>query len=198
MLRDLEESTEWRRRRWTKRLWGTTIKEKQRSTSHRKVIQNCSIPQIWLLFTWHLTALFCTHIQITPRDLEESTEWRRRKWTKLLWATIIKARRRNISHRKVRKHSTCVSIKNMRELKGSQTDQIYLCLDYSAGFGGRYGVQADRMDKVGITAATIPYCPDSSISGLFICLIHLSFWIRMLQNGTKSLLKCFYGPVLIN
>ncbi|XP_068573424.1 src substrate protein p85-like isoform X1 [Cebidichthys violaceus] len=28
-----------------------------------------------------------------------------------------------------------------------QTDQTDLCLDYSAGFGGRYGVQADRMDK---------------------------------------------------
>lgn len=48
----------------------------------------------------------------------------------------------------------------MRGLKGNQTDQISLCLDYSAGFGGRYGVQSDRMDKVGITAATIPQCPD--------------------------------------
>lgn len=36
-----------------------------------------------------------------------------------------------------------------------QTNQIYLCSDYSAGFGGRYGVQEDRMDKVGIT--TIQY-----------------------------------------
>ena len=111
MQRDSEESTGWRRKRWTKRLWGTTIKEKQRNTSRRKVIQSCSIPQICLLFARHLIAVFCTLIQITLRDSEESTGWRRRKWTKLLWATIIKARRRNISHKKVRKHSTCVSIK---------------------------------------------------------------------------------------
>ncbi len=38
-----------------------------------------------------------------------------------------------------------------------QTDQMCLCLDYSAGFGGRYGVQADRMDKVSVRAATIHY-----------------------------------------
>lgn len=25
---------------------------------------------------------------------------------------------------------------------------VILCLDYSTGFGGRYGVQADRMDQV--------------------------------------------------
>lgn len=27
---------------------------------------------------------------------------------------------------------------------------MFFCLDYSAGFGGRYGVQTDRMDKVSV------------------------------------------------
>lgn len=37
MQKDLEENTGWRQRKWTKLLWDTTIKEKLRSTSHRKV-----------------------------------------------------------------------------------------------------------------------------------------------------------------
>lgn len=36
-LRDLEENTEWRRKKLTRPLWGTTTKAKLRSTSHKKV-----------------------------------------------------------------------------------------------------------------------------------------------------------------
>lgn len=34
-------------------------------------------------------------------------------------------------------------------------DGAHFCLDYSAGFGGRYGVQADRMDKVSSRAVNM-------------------------------------------
>lgn len=82
---------------------------------------------------------------------------RRRRWIKLPWATIIRARRRNISHKKVCKHPRHVSI---RGVAAHQTDQICFT-DYSAGFGGRYGVQTDRMDKVSVTDI-YPFIPDSS------------------------------------
>ncbi|XP_071359071.1 src substrate protein p85-like isoform X3 [Trachinotus anak] len=45
-------------------------------------------------------------------------------------------------------YSICIILKCQRTSSGvHQAEQMYLCLDYSAGFGGRYGVQADRMDK---------------------------------------------------
>ena len=48
--------------------------------------------------------------QIIQRASGGSSAWRRTKWTKQLWATTTKERRRNISHRKVRGHShTCVT-----------------------------------------------------------------------------------------
>lgn len=84
--------------------------------------------------------------QIIRRVLEGSSVWRGRKWTKLPWATIIRARRRNISLRKVWWHSVCV------HTSYNPTLTRCVCSDYSSGFGGRYGVQTDRMDKVGFTA----------------------------------------------
>lgn len=53
------------------------------------------------------------------------------------------------------KHQSQKGVETLVYIRGvimHQTNQICLCLDYSAGFGGRYGVQADRMDKVSITA----------------------------------------------
>lgn len=89
---------------------------------------------------------FSSPAQITRRVLEGSSVWRGRKWTKLPWATIIRARRRNISLRKVWWHSVCVHTSYNPTLTGC------VCSDYSSGFGGRYGVQTDRMDKVSFTA----------------------------------------------
>lgn len=49
------------------------------------------------------------------------------------------------------------------------TDEVLLCSDYSAGFGGRYGVQADRMDKVSIKDEILYYC----------LWIHCLIWNKM-------------------
>ena len=53
---------------------------------------------------------------------------------------------------------------------------MILLLDYSKGFGGKYGVQKDRVDKVGILSEQTKNC-----KGQFF--IHV-------QYGTKSNIIC--------
>lgn len=74
---------------------------------------------------------------------------RRTKWTKLPWATTTRLTQKSTSPKKVRTHLRQHTI-HVSVLVGLM--EVWLCSDYSAGFGGRYGVQADRMDKVSIGA----------------------------------------------
>lgn len=69
---------------------------------------------------------------------------RRRKWIRLPWATIIRPKQKNTSPKKVRAHLHLQTV----DVSVGWLISGWFCSDYSAGFGGRYGVQADRMDKV--------------------------------------------------
>lgn len=139
-LKGSEGNSEWKRRRWTRLLWVTTTKARQTSTSRRRVSQRCSACHLWMFYS----DPFSSPSQTTRRVLEGSLVWRGRKWTKLPWATIIRVRQRNISLRKVRQRLACV------HLIHNPTPTGCVCSDYSSGFGGSYGVQTDRMDKVSL------------------------------------------------
>lgn len=82
------------------------------------------------------------------KDLVESTVSRRRGWTRQLWVTTIKARWRSISHKKV---SSSLSSQQFwcRYLNYFNIFVVSLS-DYAKGFGGKYGVEKEKMDKTAV------------------------------------------------
>lgn len=147
---------EWRKTKWTRPLWDTSIKARRRSISRRKVGSNCGhlkYGQVFLCVVFYLIFISC-FCQTTPRDLGGSTAWRRRRWTKLPWASTTKEKLRNTSHREVRRRSCSISISLLElpltSLPLRSSSLIGPWADYSKGFGGKFGVEKEKVDQAAV------------------------------------------------
>lgn len=97
------------------------------------------------------TIPFCLHLldfhptlQTTPKGSEGNTEWKRRRWTRLLWATTTKARQTSTSRRKVGQRCS------RSPLNASFPLALVCRSDYSKGFGGKFGVEREKVDKAAL------------------------------------------------
>lgn len=86
-------------------------------------------------------------LQTMRKGSVANTEWKRRRWTRLLWVTTTKARLRSTSHRKVSQQPQLLLT---FECFGLDAFSLVSCSDYSKGFGGKFGVEREKVDKAAL------------------------------------------------
>nr|XP_040139909.1 src substrate cortactin isoform X5 [Ictidomys tridecemlineatus] len=160
----LAASTACRLTVWTRVPWASTTRARRRSTSPRKITPKALVANTestgtkWTRVRWALSTK-ARRRSTSPRKtmrkgLEENLVCRQTDKTSVPLAGIT---RRNCSCMSPKKRADCaraplvlragVRYAERKAPAGRKTAVDLALQDYSRGFGGKYGVQKDRMDK---------------------------------------------------